>query len=676
MQPAQNPALHHSVKNSHLRSLGYALLFLSVFRAAPPILAEIPQQIPLVPVVSVNQDKPSPEANKQTSKAVKEVSFEEKHKDWPAVILVHESRFTIHEDWSFETYIHRKVLIQTKEGSDLGQIPILYDADTDEVKILRAVAITPDGKEHSYARMQDISENEEYRTYSNSKRKTLFMPEVIVGTIIDLEYIKTTKRLPMPKNFWDIEHTDKPLPVKELKLSYRFPTNLGIKCRSFVPSWQPEIREKDRTTICYWERKGYSPDTDDAEVFPPLPTAENIGQGIELSSVRSWQDVAAWYYGLIQKNLKITPEIRKVAEKAAKGKTNPRDKTRAILEYVQENFRYVSMSFGDYSMEPHPTDEVFRNKYGDCKDQSLLVKAMLEAVGVRAELCLFGREDEESDPKDDLPVLGLYDHILLKVMDPKGGDFYADPLLAGYDIGEYPLQYQGAHIFIIGPKGGEFDHFPVFDETRLQEFGDETIEIRTNGSAVDSAVRVWALGESIDLRAACKAMTAEEKKKFFEQMAERIAGDGKTLELKIEGLDAKYGPITDREVTDRSNSYPVNDGLMVIDLPKPEIPDTWTAKKRKNPIFSPRNCLSRESLIYKIPEGFEIMHLPKGFYLENGFFSFRRDIERIGNSIKITNTRRMRRVELPASDYPKVREFYAKFSSRTKQRIILRKKGG
>jgi len=200
-------------------------------------------------------DKPSPEANKQTSKAVKEVSFEEKHKDWPAVILVHESRFTIHEDWSFETYIHRKVLIQTKEGSDLGQIPILYDADTDEVKILRAVAITPDGKEHSYARMQDISENEEYRTYSNSKRKTLFMPEVIVGTIIDLEYIKTTKRLPMPKNFWSIEHTDMPFPVKELKLSYRFPTNLGIKCKSFVPSWQPEIREKDRTTICYWEER-------------------------------------------------------------------------------------------------------------------------------------------------------------------------------------------------------------------------------------------------------------------------------------------------------------------------------------------------------------------------------------------------------------------------------------
>jgi hypothetical protein len=318
-------------------------------------------------------------------------------------------------------------------------------------------------------------------------------------------------------------------PVREQKLTYQFPKSLGIKQGTFLHSWKPEIRQAGETTVYYWERKNYSPNTDEEEVFPPLPTVENINQGIELSSVKSWQDVAVWYHGLIQKNLKITSKIRKVAEKATKGKTSPRDKVRAILEYMQENFRYVSMSFGDYSMEPHPTDEVIRNKYGDCKDQSLLAKAMLEAVGVRAELCLFALESDGNDPKDDLPVLGLYDHVLLKVTDPQGGDFYADPLLQGYDIGEYPLQYQGAHTYIIGPKGGEFDHFPIFDEKRTSESSILTIEIHPDGSSTNTVINFWKLRDSIVFRKKLKAMPAEEKKKLFEKLKADLAGDGKVL---------------------------------------------------------------------------------------------------------------------------------------------------
>ena len=671
MQPAKNPAQSHSVQNNYLRRLGYALLFLSVFRIAPPLLADVQQLAPAIP--QANQVS-ALEVIPVTAKAETKVSFEEKHKDWAMMMLLHESRITIHEDWSFEMYIHRKVLIQTKDGSVMGEIPILYDADTEEVKILRAVTIAPDGKEHPYARIQDLTENEGDGMYSNARRKVLSLPEVTVGAVIDLEYIKITKKRSMPNTFWDIESTSEPFPIREQKLIYRFPKSLGIKQKTFLYSWQPEIRQEGETMVYSWGRKNYSPDTDEEEVFLPLPTAENIGQGLELSSVKSWQEVAVWYYRLIQKNLKITPKIRKVAEEATQGKTNPRDKVRAILEYMQENFRYVSMSFGDYSMEPHPTDEVFRNKYGDCKDQSLLVKAMLEAVGVRAELCFFALASEGSDPKDDLPVPGLYDHVLLKVMDPKDGDFYADPLLQGYDIGEYPLKYQGAHTFVIGPKGGEFDHFPVFDEARMSESTVGTIEIRPDGSSTNTFLNFWKLHESIDLRRKLKAMPAEEKKKFFDRLEADMAGDGKVLERKIEGLDAKYGRLKSRSVCDYPNNYPVNDGLMVLDLAQPGSSDGWTAKERKKPIFSPINGLNQETITFKLPAGFEVMHLPKGFILDNGFFSFRRDIERTGDSIKITDLRRIHRVELPASDYPKIKEFYGKLPFRTEQRIILKKK--
>src|SRR3990167_7127833 len=93
--------------------------------------------------------------------------------------------------------------------------------------------------------------------------------------------------------------------------------------------------------------------------------------GVEFSSIKSWKDVSHWYYALARKNLKITPDIEAVAQKAVAGKVAFKDKARAIVEYIQDNFRYVSMSLGPYSLEPHPTDQVFKNKYGDCKDLSL-----------------------------------------------------------------------------------------------------------------------------------------------------------------------------------------------------------------------------------------------------------------------------------------------------------------
>lgn len=675
MQPAQNPAQSHSVQNSRVLVFVIALLIFGALKGWPLLLAQAPELMTPVPATpaAITQEAPSPITKAEDKK---DIGFDEKYKDWAAVMVLCENRVTVREDWSYEANIRRKILVQTKDGSVMGEIPILYDADTEEVRVLRVVTITPDGKEHSPAKIQELSVYEGYGMYSGAKRKILSMPEVTPGSIIDLEYVKITKRLPMPGTFWDIQDTEQAFPVKEQKIIYRIPKSLGVQFKSFIPSWVPVIREKGGDTIYSWERKNYGPDTDPEEGLKPPPTVETIGDGIEFSSVKSWQDVAAWYYDLIQKNLKLTPEITKAAVKAVKGKKSLRDKVRAILEYMHENFRYVSMSFGDYSMVPHSTDDVFRNKYGDCKDQSLLVKAMLQAIGIQSEFSLFMEEFDGNDPKEDLPVPGLYDHVLLKVYDPEGGDFYADPLLEGYDIGEYPLGYQGAYTFVITSEGGRFEKLPVFDAERLSESKIYKIEIEPNGSATEEVEHLWDLGDSIDFRAQVKAMSAEEKGKFFEYLENEVGAGGKVLKIEWDGLDAKYGRIKSTVKTNRPDQYPVNDGLIVVDLPSISRPDGWGQKERKSPVFFPVNVLRRNEATYQIPAGFEVMHLPKGINLDNGFYSIHRDIEMTDNLIKVKEIKRTQRLEVPASEYPRLKEFYDKLPSLTEQRIILRKKNG
>jgi transglutaminase-like putative cysteine protease len=43
------------------------------------------------------------------------------------------------------------------------------------------------------------------------------------------------------------------------------------------------------------------------------------------------------------------------------------------LQFVQNKIRYVSRSFGSNAYHSHHPDEVLQNRYGDCKDNSLLL---------------------------------------------------------------------------------------------------------------------------------------------------------------------------------------------------------------------------------------------------------------------------------------------------------------
>jgi hypothetical protein len=331
------------------------------------------------------------------------------------------------------------------------------------------------------------------------------------------------------------------------------------------------------------------------------------------------------------------------------------------------------MAFGNNTLEPHPTDAVFKNKYGDCKDLSLLCMAALKVAGIESNICFFNIESSINDPQYDLPIPSLFNHALLLVRDPKDGDFYIDPLLDGYDIGEYPPAYQGAYTFIITADGGQFGRFPIFDEKRNYTSAKRTVTISEDGSAVIEASLLWDLDFSIRERARLKAMNKKEKEEFYQKLDSYLASGGQMLEKRLDGEENKYGPITAYSKIKRAGEFPVTDGMMIIDINGYERPASFTAKERKNPIFSDTNSLDEEATIYRIPEGFVISYVPPDIDLDNGFLSFKRKYVKGTSAIKVTETTRLKRVELPREEYGKIKDFYDQLPVKTQQRIIVKK---
>lgn len=608
------------------------------------------------------------------AEAKKELSFDEKYKEHDIVFLDYDINVELHDDWSYTTKEHKTIRVQKEGGKSMGDIPLTYDASREAVTEVRAFTRAPDGNKLSPSKIQDIRRYEGYSMYSDDMVKLVHMPAVTIGSIIDIQVTTETKREVVKDQFWHMLDFNATIPMKEMTYTVTIPKKSAVQYKEFNLKYKPEIKDNGSTITYRWHVDDVYRKPDDEQFVPPL-TVETYENGVEFSSIKSWKDISTWFYGLVEKNGTPGQEIKDAVRTAIAGKTTPKDKVRAIIEYVQNDFRYVSMSFGDHALEPHPVDEVFRNKYGDCKDLSLLCRAMLAEAGIRSNLTLFNTEDDITDPQFDLPIPTLFDHVLLEVEDP-AGNYYVDPLLKGYDMGEYDPSYQGAYTFIISKDGGRFGRFSVFSEKSDYNKMDRAAVIREDGSEVVEMKGLWDLNNSVATRLIWKEATQEDKNKFYQSFATALTEGGKMLEHRMEGIDASYGPITDHLKYERPNAYPVTGGIMIIGINGFDRGDLFYAKDRRNPIFYPANSITERTYVFDIPKGFTAMYVPQDVNLDIGFYSFNRTFKKTGSRISYTETERYRRMLYPKEDYQKVRDFLDIATRDTSQRIILKTEGG
>ena len=80
------------------------------------------------------------------------------------------------------------------------------------------------------------------------------------------------------------------------------------------------------------------------------------------------------------------------------GKTDFYDKTEAIADFVQQQIRYFVIEIGIGGYQPHSAGDIFRNRYGDCKDKATLLSAMLSTVGIHSDLVMVDTAAASSIP--------------------------------------------------------------------------------------------------------------------------------------------------------------------------------------------------------------------------------------------------------------------------------------
>lgn len=100
----------------------------------------------------------------------------------------------------------------------------------------------------------------------------------------------------------------------------------------------------------------------------------------ELSSLKPWKDVNIWAQKVFA--LKEQPVLDDVFKEIFTGKETKEEKINKIINYVQDEIRYMGIESGIGSIKPHSPEQVVKQRFGDCKDKSLLLVTLLKKIGV------------------------------------------------------------------------------------------------------------------------------------------------------------------------------------------------------------------------------------------------------------------------------------------------------
>ncbi len=664
------------MRKTPFASMGWNLIpiaFISIYSIVKFNTPEIERNAEIVVQEEVSDLQVSSEVLSVTEEPAEPAkkTFEEKYSAEPYIYLAYTNDVEVKDDLSYVTTKHVKIKIQNSRYKHLGTITVPYVKGREKILSIEAYTTVPGGEKYSYSKLQDRPVYEGYSNYSDFREKIITLPKVTKGAIIEYKYIKETKGKVIKNEFWCVGGLDFSVPVEYDRFSVSFPKGKGISYKEFNLHKQPDIQEDEKNIKYTWEAEEmYVPRK--REKYEPFPTPENLENIFLFSSIKSWAEISNWYYDVICEKTVVTEDIKQTAEEIFEGKETVRAKVSTLHEFFNRNFRYISMSFGENTFEPHSTEEVFNNKYGDCKDISLLFKTMLEVGGVKSSMVFFTQEGDSSDPQYDLPIPGMYDHAILFIEDPDEGNFYLDPLVKGYSLEEYPFDYQGSYTFIIDDAGGRFDRFPIFDENRMFEAKRRQYTIKSDGSAECETSHLYDLDYSAKMRKMLRNMSDEEFDEFLIKLDEKHT---EVLERSWDGIEKDYGPVEAYVKSREEGLFQVTGDVIILNMRTYDARGHFDDIERKKDFFYPCNSVTLDVKVFVIPEDYEVLHMPEDVDRSMNFFSYKRKYRMTdAREIEVVQCERLKRETVSVGEFNKQKDFFNELRDTSKQRIILRKR--
>lgn len=611
-------------------------------------------------------------------KIIKEAPGQEKYPQASALILLSDEKMDILPDNTSVFERHFLVKILNDRGKSFGEIEIGYDSTDEKVELDFARTIKPDGEVIKVGdkHIRDVSKYLNFPLYSNARAMIISMPEVAVGSIIEYKVKIYQSRLVNKKDFYTAYTVQESEPIIQEKFTLSFPEErkasllmLNEEYNYFKAKLAPRISEKDGKKIYSWEFRNIP------EIIPEpnMPPASETVTSFLLSSFSSWDEIYKWWWDLAKDKILASSDIKQKVSQLVKDKAADRQKAEAIYDWCIQNIRYVAVEYGEAGHEPHKAEDIFRNKYGDCKDQSVLLITMLKEAGLDAFPVLIGTKGVFK-LDDKFPSL-FFNHaiVALKINNEV---IFLDPTAETVTFGDLPNDDQDRKVFVFFKEGGKILKTPLMSanqnrtesKTKITIKKDESIEARREVATYglfNSVQRYW-LKYTMPILI---EETLREKANSFSPGAELI-------DYKIDNPEDQQKPVKliynfkGPEYLTKAGQARIIPNLGSVDL-------SYVSKeKRTYPVDLGMLSERVDIAEFGLPSNFKIRFMPESKIRDSKWLSFVDQYEAKDGRIIFTQKSIIKTTQISKEDYLAFKKFLEGLSREINQCIVLEKVDG
>lgn len=321
------------------------------------------------------------------------------------------------DDRGMHQFIHQILRVNAPEGLPaIGNVGVAWQPGLSSVMVNRVVIrrggetidVLRDGKGFQILRREKSLES---FMLDGVLTAVMQVPDLRVGDEVEIAYTIDALNPVLAGHAEAMFPLATPLPIERLSLRYSWPVGRAMMWKA-GPSAPPGVVAKANgfETVTFARDNWISP-----KAIPGAPARYSNGLAVQVADFADWGTVAAVMRPLYAKAATIAPDSPVMAEvkRIAAMSTDPKARATEALRVVQSQVRYMARLDGLGGYTPESADSVWASKSGDCKGKTVLLLAMLRALGITAEPALVSAT--EGDGLDlSLPLPGRFNHVIVR----------------------------------------------------------------------------------------------------------------------------------------------------------------------------------------------------------------------------------------------------------------------
>jgi hypothetical protein len=609
-------------------------------------------------------------------------------KDAATVILFGEYLETVDAQGRATEREREVIRILKPQGRKDAMCGVSYDVD-EKINYFREWTIAADQKQYQAQDTDfiDVGDTSVPIMLSTNKTRVVHPPAADVGAVIVCE---SEELLPsfLPETFWRIQSS---VPVVFQALEVDLPAG-----RSYSAAWHkfPPVKPVEVAPNHWrWEIKDMPAlDLRDVKSRPDwwaLAARMSVqwGDAAVEGTDNQWRAIGQWQGNLEENRHDATPEITAKAMELIAGAPDFYTKLSRITEYIQKNVRYFVVERGVGGWQPHYAADIFRNRYGDCKDKTTLLISMLQTVGIHANSLSVDFRRGFIDPAApsrfgdhmitaiEIPA-DVQDPRLKAIVKASDGKRYLifDPTDERTPVGNLRSEEQGSFGYIAAGASSQIIALPVLDSDANGAEQKGSFSLAADGTLTGSVDTSQIGPEGAFFRRLLKKTDTKEQREDWEKYVAYTL-PGVTLDaLQFIEPSALDRPLEFHyKVTAHQYSHQAGSLLLV----RPRVVGTFALpfddKPRAYPIDMDATGRWRDSFDITIPPGYVVDETPDPVSIDVGFASYHSATTAKGSLLHYEREYVVRQVEIPPTKAADFRLLESAILSDEKDSAVLKK---